>query len=87
VLDILEQSASGRVLAFDPRTGTIRVVAHGLSFANGIALSANAQTLFVNETGRYRIWKIDARASDVDVARESAEAQVLVDNLPATRTI
>ena len=82
VLDILEQSASGRVLAFDPATGTTRVVAHGLSFANGIALSSDGQSLFVNETGRYRIWKIDGRARDVDVASGSPQAQVLLDNLP-----
>ena len=39
VLDILEQAASGRVLAYDPATASTRVVAHGFSFANGIALS------------------------------------------------
>jgi sugar lactone lactonase YvrE len=57
VLDILEQSATGRVLAFDPASGRTRTVARGLSFANGIALSADGHTLFVNETGRYRLWK------------------------------
>ena len=82
VLDIIEQSATGRVLAYDPATGTTRVVAHGLSFANGIALSSDGQRLFVNETGRYRTWKIDGRASDLDVASGSPQAQVLLDNLP-----
>ena len=51
VLDIIEQSATGRVLAHDPATGSTRIVAHGLSFANGIALSSDGHTLFVNETG------------------------------------
>lgn len=82
VLDIMEQSATGRVLAHDPATGRTRVVAHGLSFANGIALSADGHTLFVNETGQYRVWKIDGRANDVDVRRGSAQARVLLDNLP-----
>jgi sugar lactone lactonase YvrE len=83
VLDIMEQSATGRVLAYDPATGTTRIVAHGLSFANGIALSSDGHTLFVNETGRYRIWKIDGRARDVDVqSGGAAEASVLLDNLP-----
>ena len=82
VLDIIEQSATGRVLAYDPATGTTRVVAHGLSFANGIALSSDGHTLFVNETGRYRTWKIDGRANDLDVASGSPQAQVLLDNLP-----
>lgn len=82
ILDIIEQSATGRVLAYDPSTGRTRVVAHGLSFANGIALSADGHTLFVNETGQYRVWKIDGRANDVDVRRGSAQARVLLDNLP-----
>jgi sugar lactone lactonase YvrE len=33
VLDIMEQSATGRILAYDPATKKTRVVAHGLSFA------------------------------------------------------
>lgn len=82
VLDILEQAASGRVLAHDPATGNTRIVAHGFSFANGIALSADGQTLFVAETGRYRIWKVDSRARDLDVQSGSGQATVLLDNLP-----
>ncbi|MET0232940.1 MAG: SMP-30/gluconolactonase/LRE family protein [Rhodanobacteraceae bacterium] len=82
VLDILEQAASGRVLAYDPPTSSTRVVARGLSFANGIALGADGHTLFVAETGRYRIWKIDGDARDVDVQSGSAQAVVLLDNLP-----
>jgi sugar lactone lactonase YvrE len=82
LLDILEQSATGRVLAYDPATRRTRIVAHGLSFANGIALCADGVTLLVNETGRYRIWKIDGRASDLAVGADSPQARVLVDNLP-----
>jgi len=82
IYDILEQAATGRVLAYDPATGITRVVAHGFSFANGIALSSDAQWLFVAETGRYRIWKVDAGARDVDVQSGSPQARVLLDNLP-----
>jgi sugar lactone lactonase YvrE len=82
VLDVIEQSATGRVLAHDPATGKTRVVARGLCFANGIALSSDGDTLFVNETGRYRIWKIDGRATDLDVQGGSPQASVLLDNLP-----
>ena len=82
VLDILEQAASGRVLAFDPATGHTRLVAHGLSFANGLALSSDGHTLFVAETGRYRIWRVDGRAEGLDVRRGSPQAHVLLDNLP-----
>ena len=82
VLDIMEQSATGRVLAHDPATGRTRIVARGFSFANGIALSSDGRSLFVNETGRYRLWKIDGRASDLDVQSGSPQARVLLDNLP-----
>lgn len=82
VLDIMEQSATGRVLAHDPTTGATRIVAQGLSFANGIALSSDGQSLFVTETGRYRVWKIDAHARDLDVQSGSPQAKVLLDNLP-----
>ena len=80
--DILEQAASGRVLAYDPATRLTHVVARGLSFANGIASSADGKSLFVSETGRYRVWKIDASARDVDVSSGSPSARVLLDNLP-----
>ena len=82
LLDVLEQSATGRVLAHEPATGKTHVVAHGFSFANGIALSADGHTLFVNETGRYRLWKVDGRTSDLDIRSGSPEAVVLLDNLP-----
>jgi sugar lactone lactonase YvrE len=82
VLDIIEQSATGRVLAHEPATGKTRVVAHGFSFANGIALSADGHTLFVNETGRYRLWKVDGRVNDLDIRSGSPAAVVLLDNLP-----
>ena len=86
VLDILEQSSTGRVLEYDPATKTTRVVAHGLSFANGVALSKDEQNLFVNETGKYRVWKIATAASNLNLNvgsnQPSAQASVLLDNLP-----
>ncbi len=82
VLDILEQSATGRILEYDPRTRATRVVAKGLSFANGVALSGDEQTLFVNETGKYRVWKISVLANNLDVTQNSPQASILFDNLP-----
>lgn len=52
--DILEQSATGRVLEYDPATGATRMVAGGLSFANGVTLSQDEQTLFMSETGQHK---------------------------------
>lgn len=81
-LDIVEQSATGRVLEHDPKLNMTRIVAKGLSFANGIALSDDEQTLFVIETGRYRVWKISVTAEGLDVAEKSPLAGILFDNLP-----
>lgn len=85
-LDVLEQSATGRVLAYSPASKSVRVVAQGFSFANGIALSADERSLFVNETGRYRVWKIAAAADTADAVdvkqAPPAMASVLLDNLP-----
>jgi sugar lactone lactonase YvrE len=83
VLDILEQSATGRVLVYDTASGRTDEVVRGLSFANGVTLSADEQTLYVAETGRYRIWAIPASARGVDLANGPAGgARVLLDNLP-----
>ena len=86
VLDIIEGASTGRVLEYDPATRATRVVAYGLSFANGVALSADEQSLFVTETGKFRLWKIATSASGVNVAQATAkpnpQAIVLIDNLP-----
>lgn len=82
ILDILEHSATGRVLAFDPASGAARVVMRGLSFANGVALSADEERLFVAETGEYRVWSVDVTASNVDARHPDDDARVIVGNLP-----
>lgn len=82
ILDILEQASTGRILEYDPAKKATRVVAKGLSFANGVALSQDEQNLFVNETGKYRVWKISVNASDLDISTPSDQAKVLFDNLP-----
>lgn len=82
VLDILEQAATGRVLEYDPALRTARVIARGLSFPNGVALSRDERALFVAETGKFRVWKIDAAAANLDVLQASSQATVVLDNLP-----
>ena len=95
VLDILENSATGRVLVFDPATGAVQRVAGGLSFANGIVMTADGRGLLVVETGRYRVWRIAADARGLDLSRPTdmtvrpraqagvaQPATVLLDGLP-----
>jgi len=82
ILDIIEQSSTGRILEYDPATRGTRVVAKGLSFANGVALSQDEKDLFVAETGKYRVWKIPTEARELDIAQGGAQARLLLDNLP-----
>ena len=82
ILDIIEGASTGRILEYDPATKATRVVAHGMSFANGVALSQDEQSLFVNETGRYRVWKIAVSANQLDVRSNNPQATVFLDNLP-----
>lgn len=82
VLDIVEQAATGRILEYNPATKATRVVARGLSFANGVALSRDEQTLFVAETGKYRVWQIAVAADRLDVTQGSPQAKIVFDNLP-----
>jgi sugar lactone lactonase YvrE len=82
VLDIVEHGATGRVLEYDPATRNTRVLLADLCFPNGIALSADGQHLFVNETGEYRIWKIAVAAQGLSALRPTEQARVLLANLP-----
>ena len=82
VLDIVEQSSTGRILEYDRENKTTRVVAKGFSFANGVALGQDEQALFVSETGKYRVWKISVNANDLDISIPCDQAKVLLENLP-----
>ena len=82
IMDILEQSSTGRILEYDPASKATRIVAKGFSFANGVALSSDEKSLFVNETGKYRVWKISVNAVDLDISKPGKSAKVLFDNLP-----
>ena len=76
LLDIMEHGGHGRVLAFDPSSGTVDVLLEKLNFANGLALSADDRFLLVSETGSYRILKHWLGGD-----RQGA-TEVLLDNLP-----
>lgn len=64
LLDLMEHSATGRVLVFDPATEQTRVFAGGLSFANGVAVSADGSAVFVNETGAYAVHRYSLLPED-----------------------
>ncbi len=73
VLDLVEHSANGRVLKFDPVTRKTTVFADGLTFANGVAVNAASDALYVVETGAYRVWRYPL---------DGGPGQVVLDNLP-----
>lgn len=81
-LDMMEQSATGRVIEVDPATRSTRILARGLSFPNGLLVSQDQSSLFVAETARYRTWKISLAAEDLDVSKPSVQATIVLDNLP-----
>ncbi|MDT8863056.1 SMP-30/gluconolactonase/LRE family protein [Alkalihalobacillus sp. MEB130] len=81
-LDILANSSTGRVLEYNPITKQTRVLMTDLSFANGIALSEDEEHLLINETGKYRVWKLDVNAENVSAFEQDESAQILIDNLP-----
>lgn len=95
VLDILEHSCTGRLIAQDPGTLQARVALDGLCFPNGIAFTADGKHMLLSETGTYRILKVDlAKLSLVRTAAghtgvptlaqamAQGAATVLIDNLP-----
>lgn len=81
-LDIIENSATGRILKYNLETKLTQIVAKGFSFANGIVLSNDEKALFVAETGRYRIWKLDVNATNLAITQKTSQASVVLENLP-----
>lgn len=84
VLDILEHSATGRVFRFDVQTRQLELVAQGLCFANGLALSADERSLYVAETGEYRVWKIARKAQALNLRKKTDPglARLVLRDLP-----
>ncbi len=70
--DLVENTASGRLLRRDP-DGTVTVVVDGLRFANGVALSVDEAYVAVAETGGrtvVRHWLAGDRAGGTDLLAE-----------------
>ncbi len=76
LLDIMEHGGHGRLLRYDPATGSTDVVLSGLEFANGVAISADQQSVLVVETGLYRVLRVYVTGEREGVV------EVVIDNLP-----
>jgi sugar lactone lactonase YvrE len=73
--DLLEHSGTGRLFAYRP-DGTVDLLLGGLQFANGVALDSNEESVFVVETGSYRVVRHWLRGE------KAGATEVFVENLP-----
>lgn len=74
--DALEHRPNGRLLSYDPATETTKVLADGLYFANGVAVSEDESFVLVNETWKYRVIRYWLKGP------KEGSTEILVDNLP-----
>lgn len=58
LLDINEHGSHGRIIEYNPATKTSTVLADGINFANGVALSHDEKFVLYNETGHYRVMRL-----------------------------
>lgn len=72
ILEVLEHRGTGRVLEYDPVSGRTSVIAAGLVFPNGLAITHDGLGLLVNEMGNYRVLRIERDG----VARGAIQAVV-----------
>lgn len=76
VLDVLEQSCTGRLIEYDPTTGRAATMLSGICFANGLALDLREESVFLAETGRARILRVFISG------KARGASLVFLDNLP-----
>ncbi len=76
MVDLLEGRPYGRLYVYDPATGEARLLLSDLYFANGVALSAKEDAVFVAETYRYRLRKLWLTGPS------AGKHEVVADNLP-----
>ena len=76
ILELFESRPSGRLLRYDPASGATKIVLKYLSFANGVALSADERFLLVNESYRYRVTRYWIKGE------LEGTTEVFIDNLP-----
>lgn len=76
LLDILEHGGHGRLIEFDPASGQSTVIAQGINFANGVAISHDQKSVLINETGNYRVLRVSIEEAT------KGSVSVVIDNLP-----
>jgi sugar lactone lactonase YvrE len=72
--DLLEAKPYGRLISYNPKTETTKVLLKDLYFANGVTLPRNEESVLVVESFRYRItryWLKGAKAGTWDYFAEN----------------
>ena len=75
-VDGLEARGNGRIICYDPNTGTTRTVLRGLKFPNGICIASDGQSILFAETfgcSIKRYWFDGPKAG---------KTEMVIDNLP-----
>ncbi|WP_417267635.1 ABC transporter permease [Celeribacter baekdonensis] len=75
-IDGLEARGNGRILCYDPNTGTTKTVLRGLKFANGICVAHNKQSILFAET-----WACSIKRYWFDGPKKGT-TEIVLDNLP-----
>jgi sugar lactone lactonase YvrE len=75
-IDIIEHQTNGRLLAYDPKAKTARVVLKDLQFANGVAVSPDQSFVLVVETGKYRVHRVWLSGP------QQNKSEIFIENLP-----
>ncbi|KAK8459715.1 hypothetical protein SEVIR_2G198300v4 [Setaria viridis] len=78
---VLTGDATGRLLRYDPATGVAAVLASGLSFPNGVAVSADGTHLVVAETARCRLLRHWLRGPRAGTTEHFADLPGYPDNV------
>lgn len=76
ITDLMEHRPNGRLLAYDPKTKSTRLLLDKLYFANGVTVSPDQSFVLVAETGTYQVrryWLTGTRKGETDI---------FIDNLP-----
>jgi sugar lactone lactonase YvrE len=76
MLDMMEHRPSGRLLAFDPKTNSTRILLDNLYFANGVAVSPDQTFVLVVESWEYRIQRYWLEGP------KKGESEIFIDNVP-----
>jgi len=76
-LSLMEHRPHGRLLAYNPATGSTATVLDDLYFANGVAVSPDESFVLVNETGTYRVRRYWLKGE------KKGRSDIFIDNLPA----